>query len=262
MELNGYNLTKNFFDFKFNNPNTLKPSHTEVYFFIVDLWNRLGKVDQMGLPTFHVIEQLSINRKTFRKCLADLEYHGFIQTIHAPKNQETARVISLTAHPKIGQAYGQALGQATGQPTGHLIKQGNEEMNGGAKKSASGGKGKNKQTEPHHNKLKSLFLDKYKSLKGEPYYWQAKDAKNLNQLANKIRFKIEAKGNEVTEDNLIKGLDQFLTRAHEGDQWVADNFSIPTLNSKFNELFERLIHKGRQDKGPDISPGDLRGKAM
>ncbi len=41
--MNGYNLTRSWFNYKFENPKKVRHVHSDMYFYIIDLWNRLGQ---------------------------------------------------------------------------------------------------------------------------------------------------------------------------------------------------------------------------
>lgn len=93
--MNGYNLTRKWFDFTFEN-HEAKVQHTAIYLWCVELNNRLGWKDNFRLPTSSTMEGLSIgNKNTFLSALKDLESWGFIKIISESKNQNQARIISL-----------------------------------------------------------------------------------------------------------------------------------------------------------------------
>ena len=49
--MNGYELSRNWFDWCFENPEKIKPNHTALYFFAVEHCNRLGWKKKYGMPT-------------------------------------------------------------------------------------------------------------------------------------------------------------------------------------------------------------------
>lgn len=100
-ELNGYNLTRNWYDFRFDNPQITKPSHSDLYFYIIDLWNRLGQKEKFGLPTSVTMECLGIGSyNTYKKNLNDLISFGFITLIQESKNQHKSKIIALSNYDK------------------------------------------------------------------------------------------------------------------------------------------------------------------
>ena len=109
--MNGYNLLRAWFNYKFENPDKVRAVHSELFCYIVDLWNRLGQKDKFNLPTFNTMELLGMgSRNTYYKAIKDLEDFGFIKTITKSENQYNSRVIAIS---KIKQAPIQALDQAT-----------------------------------------------------------------------------------------------------------------------------------------------------
>ena len=66
--INGYNLSRDWFDFCFENPEKIAPAHTAVYFFVIEHCNRLGWKPKFGLPTMMTMEAIGIkNYRTFAK---------------------------------------------------------------------------------------------------------------------------------------------------------------------------------------------------
>ena len=109
--MNGYDLSRNYFAFKFENPNKLKANHTELYFYIVDLWNRLGQKQNIGLPTAITMECLGIGSyNTYKKILSELVETGLIILVSESKNQYQSKVIALSNFDK---ALDKALDKAT-----------------------------------------------------------------------------------------------------------------------------------------------------
>ena len=39
--MNGYELSRNWFDWAFENPELVNPNHTAIYFYVIDQCNRL-----------------------------------------------------------------------------------------------------------------------------------------------------------------------------------------------------------------------------
>ena len=99
--MNGYDLTRNWFNFKFENIDECKSIHTDLYMYIVDLWNRLGQKEKFGLPTSVTMEALGIGSyNTYKKTYEDLVRWEFIQEIKKSKNQHQSRVIALSKNDK------------------------------------------------------------------------------------------------------------------------------------------------------------------
>jgi len=113
--MNGYELSRAFCQFAFDNPDTVKPTHYAIYFFTLDHANSLGWKDKFGLPTSFVMEGLSIkNVTTYTHHLKDLVKWGFIEMVQESKNQYTSNIIRLkSADPKNGTALAKARARHT-----------------------------------------------------------------------------------------------------------------------------------------------------
>lgn len=97
----GYELSRNFFDWCFENPEKVKPNHIAMYFFIVEHWNRLGQKDKFGLPMEMTKDAIGIkNYKTYSKTFEDLVEWRFIKVLERSRNQYSANVIALVKNTK------------------------------------------------------------------------------------------------------------------------------------------------------------------
>lgn len=102
-------------------------------------------------------------------------------------------------------------------------------------------------------KMKEIFEAKYLEKYEQPFYWDAANAMNCKQLANKIRHTLKAYGKDDDDDSVVHAM---LVMMEVNDQWYQDNMSMKILNSKFNEILNKLKndkprfngHKLDQDK--------------
>lgn len=109
--MNGYDLTRMWYNFKFENPKLVRAIHSDMYFYIVDLWNRLGNKSEFGLPTSVTMECLGIGSyNTYKKTFNDLVSFGFIKVVKDSINQHSSRIVALS---KIDKATDKALDKAT-----------------------------------------------------------------------------------------------------------------------------------------------------
>ena len=99
--MNSYELSRAWFDWCFNNPEKIKPSHSAVYFFAIEHCNRLGWKDKFGFPSQMVMEAVGIkNWRTYSGVLKDLVDFGFINMIEISKNQYSANIIAIVKNTK------------------------------------------------------------------------------------------------------------------------------------------------------------------
>jgi hypothetical protein len=109
--MNGYNLIRDWYNFKFENPSKVKAIHSDFYCYLIDRWNRLGQKQEFGLPTSVTMESLGIGSyNTYKKTLSDLVDFGFIKIVTESKNQHQSKVIALSKNDK---ASTKALDEAT-----------------------------------------------------------------------------------------------------------------------------------------------------
>ena len=107
----GYSLTRAWFDWAFES-NDVKPIHSAIYLWIVELNNRLGWKQSFGLPSNETMEGLGIgNKNTYLAALRQLAEWGFIEIIKESKNQYSSSVVSL-CHVKNDTALHTALDTA------------------------------------------------------------------------------------------------------------------------------------------------------
>lgn len=99
--MTGYELSRKFFDFSFENPEKIKPAHVALYFFIIDLCNRLGWKEKFGLPTSMAKDAIGIRSyNTYIHTLHDLIEWKFITMIEVSKNQYSSNIIALSKFDK------------------------------------------------------------------------------------------------------------------------------------------------------------------
>lgn len=94
--MTGYELSRNWFDWAFENPDLNTPTHTALYMWFIEKWNRCGQKDKISITTSESMEVLAISsRNTFGKVFKDLCEWGFINVITDSKNQYSCKVITL-----------------------------------------------------------------------------------------------------------------------------------------------------------------------
>jgi len=112
--MNSYELSRNWFDWCFENPEKVNPNHTAIYFFCIEHCNRMGWKDKFGFPSQMTMDAIGIKKhQTYIKYFRDLVDWGFIILIQESKNQYSSNIVSLKiALPKKVKAYGKALDKA------------------------------------------------------------------------------------------------------------------------------------------------------
>jgi hypothetical protein len=119
-KINGYKLSRNWFNYAFDNPEKIRPIHTAIYFFAIEHCNRLGWKEKFGFPTQMAMEAIGIkNWRTYNNALTDLVDWGFLDLIEKSKNQYSSCTIRLC---KKGKSTVEALDKA-------LSKHGQKQVN-------------------------------------------------------------------------------------------------------------------------------------
>jgi len=99
--MNIYSLSRYFWDFSFENPDLIKPTHIGIYFFAIEHCNRLGWKDKFGFPTSMVIEAIGVKSySVYKKHFDDLVEFGFIEVHEYSKNQWSSNIIALKENCK------------------------------------------------------------------------------------------------------------------------------------------------------------------
>ncbi len=99
--MTGYELSRNWFDFCFENTDMISPNHTAIYFFAIEHNNRLGWKNKFGFPTGMAMDAVGIrNYRTYKKAFDDLVDWGFFKLLEKSKNQYSANVIALVKNTK------------------------------------------------------------------------------------------------------------------------------------------------------------------
>lgn len=109
--MNGYELSRVWFDWCFVNPEKIKPNHSALYFFAIEHCNRLGWKEKFGLPTSMAMEALGMKSyNTYKDTLTDLVEWGFIKMVEKSKNQYSANIVALSNFNKaVNKALDKAL---------------------------------------------------------------------------------------------------------------------------------------------------------
>ena len=99
--MNGYDLSRQFVDYSFENPSKIKPNHYALYFFAIEHCNRLGWKKEFGLPTTMTMEAIGVKSyNTYSKTFNELIDFGFFSLIEKSTNQYSANIIALSKNVK------------------------------------------------------------------------------------------------------------------------------------------------------------------
>ena len=234
-----YELSRCFFDFIFENPDLVKPSHIAVYFYIIEHCNRLGWKSKFGLPSVMVREIVGIkNFRTYDRTLKDLIDWKFITLHQISKNQYSANIISLNKpNCRNIEAYNSSLDKSIN--LNYSISQDKQNAN------FHNIPEDNETTVEHQNTLDRISIFKEKVFSFEPQY----SAEILNSFfeywseisENKLFFKAEKQTTFDIPTRLKRWLNmeiKFKTDQHgtHKEKPAETAEIISTLNAKFGNI--------------------------
>ena len=109
--MNSYDLSREFWNWAFENPEKISPNHAAIYFFAVEHCNRLGWKKKFGFPSQMTMDAIGIKKhSTYIRYFNDLVDFGFFKLVEKSKNQYSSNIICLTnATPKKGKAMDKAI---------------------------------------------------------------------------------------------------------------------------------------------------------
>lgn len=192
----GYELSRRWFDFCFENPEKVKPIHTALYFFAIEHCNRLGWKEKFGLPTEMTKDAIGVKSwHTYIKAFNDLVEWGFFILIEKSKNQYSSNIIALSKNNEaLDKAYDKALTKhvskhqrSTYQSTHQSTHQSNDSIN---KQLTNNNRTKEPKEPSEINSLDFIdqiineFLEVYKNANDQPYQIIARGKER--QMAGKI----------------------------------------------------------------------------
>lgn len=219
MEVSSYELSRQFFDWSYENPEKIKPNHIALYFFIIEHCNRLGWKDKFGLPTEMAKEAIGIkNYRTYYDALNDLVEFGFIKLIEKSKNQYSSNIIAIVKNTKAHtKAYDKARHkqvQKQGLSTVDIDKPINPIT-----------------IKPNNSDLFNQFILIFNSITNRSYKGDKKSKSQFNQrikekfslLEFEIAIKNASNDKYLTENNYLTP--EYITRSEKLQKWL--NYKNP-----------------------------------
>lgn len=140
--------------------------------------------------------------------------------------------------------------------TSTIVDVPSENASAGKKKNLSVIKEKKEKKYSAAHRCRLAFEQQYLQFKGEEYYYAAKDANAVKQLIDKIKTKMPDEDKD-NDDAIAFNFDAFIQailNSGRVEKWIIDNFSLPVINSKFNEIYSQLkngtARQQQQQRGP------------
>lgn len=99
--MNGYSLSKSYFEWVFKNQSENNPTMTALYFFLVEINNRLGWREEFSITANECMKAIGVNSyNTYKKNFDKLIEVGFIRTVKKSSNQYQCNIIALSNFDK------------------------------------------------------------------------------------------------------------------------------------------------------------------
>lgn len=99
--MNGYDLSRRWFDFAFENPALIAPGHGALHHWLVEYNNRMGWVREFAMPPHLAMAAIGVSSyNTYKKLLSDLAEWDFVRVVQEGKNQYTPTVLALSKNDK------------------------------------------------------------------------------------------------------------------------------------------------------------------
>jgi len=85
------------------------------------------------------------------------------------------------------------------------------------------------------NACRDEFIEGYKTIKGQPYNFTAKDGGNLKRLLKSIKTTLSAKDLEGSDENVTDSFRAICNQASTMT-WLRSNFTISNIYSQYNQI--------------------------
>lgn len=106
--MTGYDYSRMWWEYVEDNPDKVHAGMYPLYFWCLELNNRLGWKPKFGLPRDTAMENCRLSKNSYYKAFDSLVEIGAIEVVQKGKNQSKSTIIAL---PKFGTAGGQQLVQ-------------------------------------------------------------------------------------------------------------------------------------------------------
>ncbi|MCL1933271.1 MAG: DUF4373 domain-containing protein [Candidatus Azobacteroides sp.] len=113
-----------------------------------------------------------------------------------------------------------------------------------------GGSKQMKKDDSLNAEARKVFEEHYRNVFSEDYYWTAKDAGNMTKLLNALKYRLTKKGLPDDTGDVVNALQSFLESV--SDKWILDNYSVPVIFSKFNEIIAQAKEKNYEQQRDNI----------
>ncbi len=101
MKVTGYDFTRNWFDWAFENPEKINPNDTALYLWLIEKNNRCGWVDKFSITASESMAACGFKTyPPYKKAFDNLVNYGFIEIVRKSANQYQCNIIALSKNDK------------------------------------------------------------------------------------------------------------------------------------------------------------------
>lgn len=230
---NGYALSRQWFNFTAETSEMVSTIHTALYFWIVDLNNRLNWKEVIGLPTDHTMNAIRIKSyRSYKRALDDLCRWGFLTLVTKARNQHTCNEVALVLKAK-------AEAKADGFAPAFEAKAEQAYINStNLLKPVKEGLGSN---------VLNLFLEAHGN-------YVVTDLEKELDAASKLLTIFEKHTPGLEPDDILSAMRHFFDKCMSiQDNWLRPQMSLPIIVKYFNRINGSTGHDGKGLK-PGTSP--------
>jgi len=213
---NGYALSRQWFNFTAETSEMVSTIHTALYFWIVDLNNRLNWKEVIGLPTDHTMNAIRIKSyRSYKRALDDLCRWGFLTLVTKARNQHTCNEVALVLKTKAEAKAEAKAKQAYINSTNDI-------------------KPLETPKEGLSSKLLNLFLEVHGS-------YVVTDLEKEQEAANKLLSIFETNTPGLEPDDILSAMRYFFEKCiNIPDNWLRPQMSLPIIVKYFNRIKSTL----------------------
>lgn len=199
---------------------------------------RAKRIGLTRKAVYKLIERVqNCNQSTQLLCNQSIQ--PFVTKVHKKCNQSTQKIVTkvhIPPHPPIIEEYIEEREE-------HITST-NVDV---PKADASAVKKKSRKKPPEElslvHRCRMIFEKYYLQKKGDPYYYLgAQDAMAIKQILQKIRFHMpdDIKDDEQKQEENFEIFVSMICSSPKVENWIIDNLSLGTINSKFNQIYSQL----------------------
>lgn len=233
-EINGYNLSRKFWDYASENEG-INPNHCALYFFIIELFNRSKWREVISFDSFSIMSVIGIKSyKTFVKTLNELSDLGLIQIVNKSTNQYTENKIALVNFTRPNT-------EANTRPN---TRPNTKAKNASVKNTEAITEPNTKASNNYINVLKHIKLNTKKIKKESAFDFSFVDEKFKEAFMMWIDYKNERKEIYKSQKSIEIAYKQLLKKSGN-DAKTAEEIIEHAITSNYQGFFE-LKHKAQQ----------------